>query len=119
MPSDGPPAEKPKAPLIQDVTPTPAAAAAKPAPKKSSGLFGGLKRGFLSSGPAKKKPAAAAAKPVVEDHTHVKAAPKDESLRFDEVQNNLKTNLESTKDEWMTPGFMEKIMQSPRLLAAF
>ena len=56
---------------------------------------------------------------MVEDHTHVKAQDPNANLRFEEVQNNLKTGLESTKDQWMTPGFMEKIMQSPRLMAAF
>ena len=46
---------------------------------------------------------AAAAKPVIEDATHVKAKDPSENLRFEEVQNNLKTGLEATKNEWMTP----------------
>ena len=49
----------------------------------------------------------------------MKAQDPNANLRFEEVQNNLKTNLEKSKNEWMTPGFMEKIMQSPRLMAAF
>ena len=49
----------------------------------------------------------------------MKAKDPNENLRFEEVQNNLVNNLERTKDEWLTPGFMEKIMKSPRLMAAF
>ena len=49
----------------------------------------------------------------------MKAQDPSENLRFEEVQNNLKTGLEKTKDQWLTPDFMEKIMQSPRLMAAF
>ena len=66
--------------------------------------------------------AAASAKPqapVIEDLTHVKAKDPSEHLRFEEVQNNLKTNLEATKNQWLTPNFMEKLMRSPRLMAAF
>jgi len=49
----------------------------------------------------------------------VKAQDPAANLRFDDVQNNLKTNLEKSKGEWLTPNFLEKIMQSPRLMAAF
>lgn len=49
----------------------------------------------------------------------MKAQDPSANLRFEEVQNNLASNLEKTKGEWMTQGFMEKIMQSPRLMAAF
>jgi len=49
----------------------------------------------------------------------VKAQDPNANLRFEEVQNNLKTNLEASKDQWLTPNFMEKLMQSPRLMAAF
>ena len=49
----------------------------------------------------------------------MKAQDPNANLRFEEVQNNLASNLEKTKGEWMTQGFMEKIMQSPRLMAAF
>ena len=73
-----------------------------------------MKAGFLLGGNQKKKPAAtkpvaaaaASRTPVIEDHTYVKAADPTENLRFDEVQNNLKTGLERTKDEWLTPDFM-------------
>lgn len=80
---------------------------------------------MLGGGQKKKpaaKPAATAAAsqaPVIEDHTNVKAQDPSENLRFEEVQNNLKTGLEKTKDEWLTPDFLQKIMQSPRLMAAF
>ena len=122
-----PSAEQPKAaaPLIQEVSSTPAHPAAQPKKKQGGGGFG-FKAGFLLGGNKKKaapkaQPAAAAQpKPaVVEDVTHVKAKDPNANLRFDEVQNNLKTNLERTKDEWLTPNLLEKIMQSPRLSKAF
>ena len=56
---------------------------------------------------------------MIEDHTHVKAQDPSDNLRFEEVQNAMTSKLEQTKDEWCTPGFMEKIMKSPRLMAAF
>ena len=31
----------------------------------------------------------------------------------------MKSNIESTKDQWLTPELLQKIAKSPRLLAAF
>jgi len=90
-------------------TPVPAQA------KKSGGGFG-MKAGFLNGGGAKKKPAA---KPKVEDFTHVKATPKEDRLKFDEVQTAMTSSIEKNKDQWLNEDLMAKIMQSPRLMEAF
>ena len=107
--------EQEKKPLIQEV-----GQETKPV-KKNSG-FGGLKGGFLLGGGAKKTAASKPAqkqKPKIEDMTHVKAKPKEDQLKFDEVQNAMKTGLEKNKDEWLNQDLMAKIAQSPRLMAAF
>jgi hypothetical protein len=83
---------------------------AKPAAK--GGSFG-LKGGFLLGGGQKK------AQPKVEDVTHVKAKSKDESLKIDEVQSAMKSNLEATKEQWINAELFEKIKKSPKLMAAF
>lgn len=51
----------------------------KPKEKKNAGMFGGMQAGFLNSKPAKKKP-------VVEDHTNIKASKdKTDNLKLKEV----------------------------------
>lgn len=80
-----------------------------------------MKGGFLLGGGAKKKPAAKpqTQQPKVEDMTHIKAKPKDENLRFDDVQSAMKTGLEKNKDQWLNEDLMSRIAKSPRLMAAF
>ncbi len=51
--------------------------------------------------------------------THVKAKPKEEQFKLDEVQHAMRSNLEQTKDTWAGPDLMEKIAKSPKLMAAF
>jgi len=67
----------------------------------------------LNSKPAKKKP-------VVEDHTNIKASKdKADNLKLKEVQEAMTNTLEKNKNDWLTPEFMLKLQQNPRLLAAF
>ena len=73
----------------------------------------------MGGGAKKPKPKPQQQKPKVEDVTHVKAQEKNANLRFDEVQDNMKSQLEKSKDQWCTPDLLEKIMKSPRLSAAF
>ena len=51
--------------------------------------------------------------------THIKAKPKDEQLKLDEVQQAMASGLEKMKDTWAGPELMEKIKNSPKLMAAF
>ena len=54
----------------------------------------------MLGGGAKKTATKPAQKPApkIEDVTHVKAKPKEDQLKFDEVQNAMKTGLEKNKD---------------------
>ena len=51
--------------------------------------------------------------------THVKAKPKEDSLKIDEVQDAMKFNLDQTKEQWINAELFEKIKKSPKLMAAF
>ena len=81
--------------------------------KKNTGGFGGMSAGFLNSKPSKKKP-------VVEDHTNIKASKeKNDNLKLKEVQEAMTNTLQKNKNDWLTPEFMAKLQKNPRLLAAF
>lgn len=73
-----------------------------------------MKGGFLSGGPSKPKPVKKA-----EDLTHIKAKPKEETLKLTEVQDAMSSTLLKNKDEWLTPEFFTKLAQNPTLLKAF
>lgn len=95
------------------------AAATKPAQKKKQNSgFGGMQAGFLNGPPPKKK-AAPKPKAEQEDLTHLKAKPKGENLKFDEVQEAMNSNMMKNKDEWLTPELFQKLAQKPKLLKAF
>jgi hypothetical protein len=58
-----------------------------------------MKAGFFNNPPPKRKPAAQQPQKVVEDMTHVKAVPKQERHKIEEVQTALSfENLEKKKD---------------------
>jgi hypothetical protein len=54
----------------------------------------------------------------LEDLTHVKAVPKNETLKIEEVQSAMTDNVIKTKDQWLTPELMQKLLAKPQLLAA-
>ena len=52
----------------------------------------------------------------------MKAKAKDDRLKLDEVQDAMsqsKNFLETSKDKWLTPEFLEKLAKNPKLLKAF
>lgn len=87
------------------------------AQKKNQG-FGGMKAGFFSNPPPKKKPVATTpAQPKIEDVSHVKAVPKNERHKIDEVQTALSfDSLEKNKDQWLTPELLQKLMSKPHMM---
>jgi hypothetical protein len=87
----------------------------KPAAKKNQ-AFGGFSAGFLNAKPQKKT---AERKPEVEDHTNVKAQKETDRLKLKEVQEAMTNTLEKNKNDWLTPEFMLKLQQRPKLMAAF
>ncbi|CDW86300.1 UNKNOWN [Stylonychia lemnae] len=91
--------------------------------KQSAGGFGGMKGGFLLGGNSKptqsqQRPQAQIQKPA-EDLTHIKAKPKDDQLKLQEVQEAMSSTLLKKKDEWMNADFFQKLQQNPLLLKAF
>lgn len=86
----------------------------------SGGGFGGLQGGFLNRKP-QPKPAAQQQQPVkpAEDLTHIKAKPKEEQLKFSEVQEAMATKLNQNKEEWLNEEFFAKMAKNPKLLKAF
>ncbi len=51
--------------------------------------------------------------------THIKAIPKNETLKIEEVQSAMADNVLKTKEQWLTPELMQKLLAKPQLLAAF
>jgi hypothetical protein len=51
--------------------------------------------------------------------THLKAKPKTEILKIDEVQEAMTSALMKDKDSWLNEAFMAKLMAKPHLMAAF
>ncbi|CAI2376648.1 unnamed protein product [Moneuplotes crassus] len=84
--------------------------------KKKNAGFGGFATGFLSNPPPKKKKKTKK-EPEIEDISHIKASKEDskESLKFKEVQDNIKNSSE----EWCTPDLLSKIIGNPTLRKAF
>ena len=87
-------------------------------------MFGGMQGGFFGAAP-KKKPAQSTVKtvskpaePKIEDHTHLKATPKDDIFKMPEVQEALNSNLMKNKDQWMNEDLIARIAKNPKLLAA-
>ena len=76
-----------------------------------------MRGGFLSGGNSRPK----AQQPVkkTEDLTHIKAKPKDETLKINEVQDAMTSTLLKNKNEWLTPDFMTKLASNPMLIKAF
>lgn len=74
-----------------------------------------MQGGFLSGG-NKPKPKQQQ-QPKIEDVTHVKAKPKTEQFKIEEVQEamKLKQGLMDNKNEWMNAEFMAKLAKSPKL----
>ena len=74
-----------------------------------------MKGGFLNQKPRAQVPKQ---KPL-EDLTHIKAKPKEEQLKINEVQEAMTSTLLKKKDEWLTPEFFNKLAGNPKLLQAF
>eukprot|EP00347_Sterkiella_histriomuscorum_P016908 403351390 len=92
----------------------------QPKKQQSGGFFGGMKGGFLNAKPKNTQNQQKPQQPVIkEDLTHIKAKPKEEQLKFQEVQDAMTSTLEKKKDEWMNPEFFQKLSQNPILLKAF
>ena len=101
---------------IEETKATDTVVVAKQPVKKQQEAFSGLKGGFLL-GPQKKTQK----QPVkqAEDLTHIKAKPKDEQLKFEEVQSAMSGQLLKNKDEWLNQDFFTKLASNPKLMRAF
>ena len=78
---------------------------------KPKETFGGFKKGFFSSGPAKKE----------QKVTEVKVDKKKNPLEIKEVQDAMKMNdyLDNTKKEWMTDGFLNNVGNNSKIQKLF
>jgi len=102
--------------------------------KKSGAVQTGFLNGFLNTGEdkPKKKPSSSSTKTedddvdfeIEDDIIRPKIKKKDQqqqdfqsSLRFDEVQNAMKSTVEN-QSQWMTPDFLERVAKNPKLAMA-
>lgn len=52
-----------------------------------------------------------------QDVTHVKAIPKTETLKIEEVQSALTAeSIAAKKDQWLTPELLQTLMSKPDML---
>lgn len=77
-----------------------------------------MKGGFLLGGPSKPKQQQQPVKKA-EDLTHIKAKPKDETLKLGEVQDAMQSTILKNKDEWLNQDFFTKLASNPKLFKAF
>ncbi|KAI8906288.1 hypothetical protein EDD86DRAFT_248583 [Gorgonomyces haynaldii] len=70
--------------------------------------FQGLRKGFFDQKPQKQTKI-----PYIEPKKT-----KQDSLRLDQVTQNMAAHLDQTRQEWMTPQFLDKLEKSPVLLKA-
>ncbi|KAI9346989.1 hypothetical protein BDR26DRAFT_855479 [Obelidium mucronatum] len=86
-------------------------------PQKKSNEFGGLKGGFFSKAakPQEKKAPLETLKPT----NPAPANSKKQGIVLDEVQEAMKSKLNSTSKEWMTADFLHKIESDAVLAKAF
>lgn len=103
--------------------------------QSASPAFSGLKKGFFSSSPkpapSKSKTAtksssqpqirtAAQSSPPPSDIPFLKSNPTATNpLVFSEVRDAMANEMDRTRQNWMTPAFLEKLESSPKLAKAF
>lgn len=75
-----------------------------------------MKGGFFNNPPPKKS----AKKKQVEDLSHIKAKTEEqkESLKFQEVQDAMKSKLQVDSKEWLNEGLMKQMATNPKLVKA-
>ncbi|KAI8847220.1 hypothetical protein BC829DRAFT_397089 [Chytridium lagenaria] len=84
-------------------------------PPEAKTAFSGIKKGFFNASPKKQSIPRA-----VEPQTLKPTKTKEDSLRFDQVQEVMKQQLNMlNKQEWLTPDFLERIERNPALARAF
>ena len=76
----------------------------------------GFAKGFLL-GANKPKPKKESKEPVVEDLSHIKAKPKEDSLKLAEIEAMKKEVLEK-QNQWMTPELMKAVWENEKLRTA-